>query len=117
MLKGFQPMLKKFKTNGVLPSKYKNLTTNAINDITEEGLTAQLKKILKKTPEGNFSVPVLLNNQYHVFYIKKKELTESELFQEQKGLVRGKLLQEKAQQMTKIWVKRERNKHYIKYFF
>ena len=117
MLSDFQPMLKKFKSNGILPAKYKNLTTNAIDSITEEGLTSELKGELKKTIEGSFSKPILLNNQYHIFYVKKKELTESELFLEQKGKVRAKLLEDKAHQMTSVWIKRERNKHYIKYFF
>ncbi|EQC47945.1 SurA N-terminal domain protein [Bacteriovorax sp. BSW11_IV] len=113
----FRDALKTFQTSGVIPEKYKNMKTNVLGDITEEGLTAELKKILKQTEEGKLSAPITLYDEVHVFFVKKKDLVESEQFTRVKENIRGQLFTEKALDVTESWYKREVNKHYVKYFF
>lgn len=113
----FRDALKTFQTSGVIPEKYKSMKTNVLGDITEEGLTAELKKILKQTEEGKLSAPITLYDEVHVFFVKKKDLVESEQFTRVKENIRGQLFTEKALDVTESWYKREVNKHYVKYFF
>lgn len=116
MLKIFKNVLESFQSNGNLPKDFATVETNVLGDITEDGLTSALKNVLKKTDEGSFSSPILLNGLYHVFFVKKKDLVESEIFQEQKENIRAMLLEENANKMKSVWFQRESNKHYIKYF-
>lgn len=117
MLKNYRSMLTKFQINGVLPQEYSNLSTNVLGDITEDGLTVKLKSILKRTDEGTFSSPILLGSDQHIFYVKKKNLVESEQFLKSKEKIRNKLFFSQAKKVSDLWYKREENKHYIKYFF
>ncbi|MBT7611507.1 MAG: peptidyl-prolyl cis-trans isomerase [Bacteriovoracaceae bacterium] len=117
MKKSFKNMLRKFQTNGVLPNKYSELQTNELGNITEEGLTADLKNVLKRTDQGSFSNPIKLGNAYHVFFIKKKDLVASSNYKKARLKIREQLFQNTASKVTSLWFKRENNKHYIKYFF
>jgi peptidyl-prolyl cis-trans isomerase SurA len=113
----FKNMLRKFQTNGVLPNKYSALETNELGNITEEGLTAPLKKLLKRTDEGKFSNPIKMGNDYHVFFIKRKDLVASSDYKKARLKIREQLFQRSASKVTTLWFKREKNKHYIKFFF
>ncbi|MCO4793092.1 MAG: SurA N-terminal domain-containing protein [Bacteriovoracaceae bacterium] len=112
----FSDMLKKFQTTGILPSKFQSLETNVLGDITEDGLTRDLKRLLKKTDEGSFSRVILIGSHYHVFFIKKKDLVASEIFKRAKPRIKQKIFEENASKITSLWFKREQNKHYLKYF-
>ena len=116
MLNSFSSVMTKFNKDGILPNNFKNIDSKAIEDITDEGLEANLKKLLKNTDEGSFSAPILIDHQYHVFYVKNKNLVESEEFQKSKDLIRAKLFQAHSDNMISLWFKRVQNKHYIKYF-
>jgi peptidyl-prolyl cis-trans isomerase SurA len=117
MKKSYKNMLRKFQTNGVLPNKYSDLQTNELGNITEEGLTADLKRVLKRTDEGSFSNPITIGNAVHVFFIKKKDLVASSNYKKARLQIREQLFQRTASKVTTLWFKRENNKHYIKYFF
>ena len=117
MLLNFKSMLTKFQINGVLPQAYSSLSTNVLGDITEDGLTKELKSILKSTDEGTFSTPILLGDSQHIFFVKKKDLVESEIFLKAKEKIRNELFFSQAKKVSNLWYKREENKHYIKYFF
>lgn len=113
----FRSALATFQTSGVIPDKYKTMQTNVLGDITEEGLTGDLKKLLKKTEEGKLSAPITLYDDVHVFFIKKKDLVESEQFLRVKESIRGQLLIQKSLDVSESWHNREISKHYVKYFF
>lgn len=117
MRKTYRNMLRKFQNNGVLPSKYQSLQTNELGDITEEGLTSSLKSLLKKTEEGSFSQPIKMGDQYHVFFIKKKDLVASSSYKKARLQIREQLFKNTSKKVTSLWFKRERNKHYINFFF
>ncbi|WP_127715433.1 hypothetical protein [Halobacteriovorax sp. HLS] len=114
MLKNFSKVLEKFQVNGILPKNYESIETNVLGDITEDGLTDALKKALKSTEEGKFSTPVKLGDTYHVFFVKKKDLVESQLFLNVKERIKGELMSLQAVSVTELWFKRERSKHYIR---
>ena len=114
MLKNYSKVLEKFQVNGILPKKYESVETNVLGDITEDGLTASLKKALKATEEGKFSKPVKLGETYHVFFVKNKDLVESELYLQSKDRIKGELMTKQAGGVTELWFKREKTKHYIR---
>ncbi len=116
MKSSFKSMLTKFQTTGILPEKFKELNTNVLGNITEDGLTNSLKKLLKRTDEGSFSNLILIGDAYHVFFVKKKDLVASEVFKRAKPQIKQQIFEEEAQKVTELWFKREQNKHYLKYF-
>ena len=116
MVKSFRKELLVFQSTGNIAKAYKDFSTNLIENISEDGLTPDIKKTLKHVDEGKFSNPVLLNNAYHVFFIKKKDLVESEFFLENKMEIKTELFHKASSQITDLWFDREKNKHYIKLF-
>ncbi len=112
----FKEALKSFQVSGTLPDEFKDVETNTLGDITEEGLTKELKDLLKRTDEGAFTNSIRLGSSTHVFYIQKKDLVESELFIKNKDRIRAMLFESVANEITSLWFERESNKHYIKRF-
>ncbi len=118
MLKRFKEVLTNFQISGDLPKEFKSLETNVIGEITEDGLASSLKELLKNTDEGKFSNPIsLADNKQHVFFVKKKDLVESELFIKQKPEIQAELFQRQSERTIDLWFQREQNNHYIKTFF
>ncbi|MCK5883560.1 MAG: hypothetical protein KAG61_07710 [Bacteriovoracaceae bacterium] len=115
-LSKFKDVLVKFQNTGNLPKAFEGVETNTLGELTEDGLTPGLKKLLKKTDEGSFSAPFLLADDYHVFFVKQKDLVESEDFAAQKRKIRGELMKMATDKMTGIWLARQKNGHYVKYF-
>ena len=116
MLRQFKSVLTSFQQTGILPNEFSNVTTNVLGEIREGGLTSKLKNLLKSTEEGKFSEPILLGNQYHVFYIKSKDLVESDDFLNRKNQIRAEIFQSQMESVSKSWFQSEADKHYIKYF-
>lgn len=116
MLKEYRKTLESFQINGILPADFKAVQTNLLGDITEDGLTSEVTALLKKTDEGAFTDPVEMNNLYHVFFVKKKDLVESEIFLKSKEDIRQELFEATKSQITELWYSREAAKHYIRYF-
>jgi peptidyl-prolyl cis-trans isomerase SurA len=117
MLSKFTSVLKKFQADGSLPNQYAKVSTELFADISEDGLTKNLRKVLKKTNEGSFTRPVKIGSDQHVFFIKKKDVVESEVYQNSKPRIRNKLYSKLAGGIRALWFKREINKHYVKYFY
>lgn len=109
-----EEVVRQFRINGILPESFQTLTTANLDEITEEGIAPELKTLLKQTDEGSLSSSLFLNNQFHVFYIAKKDLVESEAFAKQKESIRETLFEAAVKNEAGIWFERERNKHYIK---
>jgi peptidyl-prolyl cis-trans isomerase SurA len=90
------------------------MTITNLDDITEENIAADLKSLLKETDEGSITTPILLSNQFHVFYIAKKDLVETDAFSTQKDKIKDQLFEKQVKSETALWFEREKNKHYIK---
>lgn len=116
LLKDFRPALKKFQTSGNLPKAYKKVETNSLGELSEDGLTPDLKKVLKTTDEGDFTEAFLLGSDYHVIFVKKKELVESEDYTQMRNRLYADLTKDATEKMTDVWITRQLNGHYIKYF-
>jgi len=116
MKKNLPNVLKKFQITGNLPKSYSDIETNELGDVSEDGLTKKLKQLLKRTDEGSFSKAITMNGLVHIFYIKKKDLQESEAFLKVKNRIREKLYEKNAKSISSLWYEREENKHYVKYF-
>lgn len=114
--KRFKEALKAFQVSGSLPDEFRDVSTNTLGDITEEGLTKDLQQLLKRTDEGAFTDVIRLGGITHVFYVQKKDLVESELFLQHKDRIRAKLFEQVATEITGLWFERESNKHYIRRF-
>lgn len=114
--KRFKDALKTFQVSGSLPDEFRDVETTTLGDITEEGLTDDLRTLLKRTDEGAFTNPIRLGNVTHVFFVQKKDLVESEIFQRNKDRIRAKLFTQVADEITGLWFERESNKHYIRRF-
>lgn len=113
----FQKALVGYQKTGTLPTSFSSLETNIIDDISSDGLNASLSRKLKRTKEGGFSKVVTIGKYYHVFFVKSKNLVESEKFTENKARIREILFKNVASSVEKEWFKREEIKHYVKYFF
>jgi peptidyl-prolyl cis-trans isomerase SurA len=106
-----------FQQNGVLPDYLKELETNPLGHIGEDGLTSKIKKALSGVNENEFSNPILINGYFNVFFIKEKKLIESEDFKRSKQRIQNILIGKQIVSISKTWFESEKNKFYIKYFF
>jgi peptidyl-prolyl cis-trans isomerase SurA len=104
------------KTGAALPAGFTTLTTNNLGNVTEDTLSAELNNLLKNTNEGEFTNAILIGDFYHVFYVQKKDLVESEIFNQAKDRIRMEIYIKKSQDIIKLWMEREASKHFIKYF-
>jgi peptidyl-prolyl cis-trans isomerase SurA len=109
-----EEVVKQYRISGVLPEDYSTMTVTNLDDITEEGITSELKNLLQKTDEGALTTIIMLNGQHHIFYLAKKDLVETEAFASQKDKIKDKLFEKTVKAETAVWFERERNKHYIK---
>ncbi len=110
----FENVIKQYRSSGILPEIYSTLNVSNLDDITEEGLTSELKNILKETDEGAVTSPVTINGQFHIFFLAKKDLVETEAYASQKDKVKDQLFEKAIIAESSVWFERERNKHYIK---
>ena len=53
----------------------------------------------------------------YVFFIKKKELVESENYIQAKEMIRRELFAKKSKNVIDIWIAQEATRHYLKYFY
>lgn len=113
-LASLKDALKKYHQTGNLPSELSSIETDVIDEIAEEDLSGDVKKILKNTDEGDVSHPVLIGSNYHLYFVKKKDIAQSTLFIEAKGRIYQELFEEKALDIKKVWFEREMNNHFVK---
>lgn len=112
----FADAIARFQKNGQLSNEYSDYQVNEVGDITEDGLSKEVKELLKQTDEGAVSRAVVIGDHVHVFYVKRKDLVESESFIRQKEAIKDRLFEKQAKEMITIWHEREEQKHYLKIF-
>lgn len=112
----FKKVMIDFQKGGPLPSRYSSIETSTLGDISAEGLTPKLKNLLKKTQEGQFTDPIIMFGKTHLFFVKNRDVVESELYINSKNRLRAKIYEKKALDVTEIWFQRESINHYIKKF-
>ena len=109
-----EDVVRQYRINSILPDSFSTIATANLDEITEDGISSELKNLLKQTDEGSITQAVTINGQHHVFYIAKKDLVESEAFAKQKEKIHDDLFEIAVKNDAILWFERERNKHYIK---
>ncbi len=110
----FLQAIRDFQLTGKLPLEFSSLETNPIEGINEDSLSKELSTVLKSTIEGGFSAPITINDYLHIFYVQKKDLTESQDFQKAKDKILNELMSRKSEFVTNNWFEREFTNYYIK---
>lgn len=110
----FVAALRDYQLTGRLDSNFSDLDANPLEGIKEDGLNAEIAKALSATPEGGFTPPVMLGGRMRSFYIKKKDLVESQAFINAKNRLGEEIAQEKSRSLTGGWFEREAANYYIK---
>ena len=108
--------LLQFQKNGILPPHLKGIQTNLIEDVKEEGLNNKFQESVKGVPENNFSKLVLLADNYHIFFIKKRQVIDSNEFLQAKQALYREIFDQKSASVITSWLKKEREKHFSKTF-
>ncbi len=112
----FTEALKQYLSTGVIPKDYKNLEEISIGEIAQNDLDKNLSRTLKSTDEGTFSKTIRNGSNYISYYVRKKDLIESSLYQQAKPRIRAKLFEIEARKILEVWLRRERDKHFIRKF-
>lgn len=107
-------VLKDYQLTGKLPEEYRNLETNNLENLNEDSISKDLKKILKTTSEGSFSKATSIGGYLHVFYVQKKDLVESQDFLKFKEQIQNDIFMTKGKSVTTNWFDREFSNYYIK---
>lgn len=110
----FLAVLKDYQLTGKLPEEYRELETNPLENISEDGLNKELASALKPTAEGSFSTPVNLGGNIHIFYVQKKDLVESQDFTRAKDQIQNEIFVTKGKSVSTNWFDREYSNYYIK---
>lgn len=110
----FLAVLKDYQLTGKLPEEYRDLESNNLENLNEDGLSKDLGAILKVTGEGSFSKPISLSGNLHVFYVQKKDLVESQDFIRYKEQIQNEIFMTKGKSVTDNWFDREYSNYYIK---
>jgi peptidyl-prolyl cis-trans isomerase SurA len=110
----FIAVLKDYQLTGKLPEEYRDLESNNLENLSEDGLAKDLAKVLKTTSEGAFSEPISLGGYLHAFYVQKKDLVESLDFQRFKEQIQNDIFMSKGKSVTDNWFDREFSNYYIK---
>lgn len=106
--------LKDYQLTGKLPEEYRDLESNNLENLNEDGLSKELAVILKDTSEGTFSKPLSLGGNLHAFYVQKKDLVESQDFIQRKEQIQNEIFMQKGSSVTSNWFDREYANYYIK---
>jgi peptidyl-prolyl cis-trans isomerase SurA len=106
-------IFEEYQKTGNLPEIYKSLDTNLLDDVSDDDLPPDLSSILKQTNEGAFSKTYTKNNIVHVFYIKKKDLTESQDYMKMKDFIYNKIYSNRSQTINQTWFSKESLNYYI----
>lgn len=110
----FLAVLKDYQLTGKLPEEYRDLESNNLENLNEDGLSKDLAAVLKKTSEGSFSKAISLSNHLHIFYVQKKDLVESQDFLKFKDQIQNEIFMSKGQAVSTNWFDREYSNYYIK---
>lgn len=108
-----QYVLEEYQKTGNIPGIYRNLETSNLGEVSDDDLPKALSKLLKKTDEGSFSKPYIKNGMIHVFYLKGKDLTESQDFLKKKDYIYNQIYMKRSKKITRTWFSKETLNYYI----
>jgi len=109
-------VIKKFHTTGIVPSDFSSIEKFDLGDLSEESLSEKIQSVLKPLGEGEFSFHYYDKGKFTSFFIKEKNIKESESFKRSKKILKQELIEKKSQKVLAAWLKREKRLYHIKYF-
>lgn len=112
--KTFIDALKEYQITGRLGFGFTDLDASPIDAIKEDGLAAAIATALTGTPEGSFTPAILLGDRLHSFYVKNKDLVESQAYLQTKARIEEELFAQKSFSLMGNWFDREYANYYIK---
>lgn len=96
--------------------KLKNIEMIDIGDIKSSSLSSQIRKHITSVEQGNVSKPLKINGSYHLFYIEKKDIAQSDAFEKVKPQIANYLFERKSINISKSYFERKVQEDYdIKY--
>ncbi len=110
----FASALKEYQISGRLGYGFNDLDANVLDDMKEDGLAPAIAKSLSQTPEGGFSPAVVIGGRLHSFYVKSKELNESQAYLQAKARLEDELFAKKSAALMDNWFDREFANYFIK---
>lgn len=113
-INSFVLALKDYQVSGRLGMGYSDLESNTFDNITEDALAAPIAKVLSKATEGSFTEPVVMGGRLHSFFVKTKDLVESQTYLNAKLRLEDEIFAEKSQDLSSNWFEREYVNYYIK---
>lgn len=106
--------LKDYQLTGRLGGGFSELEANPLDGIKEDGLHPDISSALAQTPEGGFTPPVTLGGRLRSFYVRKKDLVESQAFLKAKERLGEEIFNQKSVSLTRNWFEREYPNYYIR---
>jgi peptidyl-prolyl cis-trans isomerase SurA len=113
-LDSYKQAVEKYHATSIIPEIYSVIEKIEMDPVSEDTLSANIRKVLQGLNEEDFSKPIVMNNYYHVFYIIKKDIAESSEFIQMKPMIHAKLAEEKVKSIADDWFNRSYKKYYIK---
>lgn len=96
--------------------KLKNIEMIDLGDIKSSSLSSQIRKHITSVEQGNVSKPLKLGGNYHLFYIEKKDIAQSDAFEKVKPQIANYLFERKSINISKSYFERKVQEDYdIKY--
>ncbi len=108
--------LEDYQISTRLPPELSGTDIAPIENVKEEVLSPDFQKALKPVAEGSFSAGVKQKEFIHFFYVKSKDLEESQQFLKFKDQIQMELFNSKSKLVTHSWFEREYQNYYIKRF-
>jgi peptidyl-prolyl cis-trans isomerase SurA len=110
----FVQALKDYQITGRLGFGFSDLEASPLDGMKEDGLAPAIAKALGQTPEGSFTPAVVIGGRLHSFFVKNKDLVESQAFLQNKARLEDELFSQKSSSLMSNWFDREYANYYIK---
>lgn len=113
-IKLFKQVLRDYQVSGRLSLGFSDLESTPFDDIKEDALAPAIVKALSQTPEGEFTEPFMLGDRLHSFYVKNKDLVESQAYLKSRAKLEDEIYNEKTGSLSSNWFDRELSNYFIK---
>ncbi len=110
----YEQALRDYQLTGRLGGGYSDLEANPLEGVREDGLHPSIASALSSTPEGSFTPAVSIGGRLRSFYVKKKDLVESQAYINAKERLGDEIFTTKSRALTQNWFDREYANYYIK---
>ncbi len=106
-------LVEKFIKTGIKENSIKNLELVELGQVKNDDLDSSVSSQLASLAENDLSSVIKKGRAYTMFYIKKKDMTESNEFLKAKGFLQNKLYMSKSKSVIESWFDKERSNYFI----